>query len=39
MDFLGGNMLAFHGKQATKEFYISRLKAHQAQDEIIQGTG
>ncbi|HEY5235349.1 MAG TPA: hypothetical protein VIJ14_04150, partial [Rhabdochlamydiaceae bacterium] len=30
-------MIAFHGKQETKDFYMSRIKAHALADEIIKG--
>src|SRR6266571_3756661 len=30
-------MLAFHGKQEVKDFYVSRVRAHYEADEIIHG--
>src|SRR5882762_7310068 len=30
-------MKAFHGSQETREFYIARIKAHRAADEIVKG--
>ena len=30
-------MLAFHGKQEVKDFYVSRVQAHYDADEIIKG--
>ena len=30
-------MLAFHGKQEIKDFYISRVNAHRLADEIVKG--
>ncbi len=30
-------MKAFHGKQATKDFYIEKMKAHMAADELVRG--
>ena len=30
-------MKAFHGKQEVKDFYIARIKAHRAADEIVKG--
>ena len=32
-------LIAFHGKQAVKDLYIARMKAHMVADELIQGTG
>lgn len=32
-------MIAFHGKQETKDFYISRVKKHREMDNLIQGQG
>ena len=30
-------LIAYHGKQETKDFYVTRMKAHQAADEIQHG--
>jgi hypothetical protein len=30
-------MIAFHGKQEVKDFYLNRIRAHEAADEIIHG--
>ena len=32
-------LIAFHGKQETKDFYIARIRAHRLADELIHGTG
>src|SRR5258707_9315460 len=31
-------LLSFHGKPEIKEFYLARVRAHRAADEIIHGT-
>jgi hypothetical protein len=32
------HLVAFHGKQETKEFYLKRLNDHRLNDELIKGT-
>jgi hypothetical protein len=32
------DLVAFHGKQETKEFYLKRLNDHRLNDELIKGT-
>jgi hypothetical protein len=32
-------MIAYHGKQETKDFYISRVRKHRELDNLIQGQG
>jgi hypothetical protein len=32
-------MIAYHGKNEVRDFYTNRVRLHQSQDEIIQGTG
>lgn len=38
MSVLDKPLLAFHGDPAIKEFYLARVRAHRAADDIVRGT-